>query len=260
MSRAKKDAGEALKELGHYLRRDPGATKKVDAISRYVGELRQTVATIKAELDASKKQLASLRDHTNDVERQLGETRDELSKEQARHHQTKLEKARPTHVEEPLRSLPVVLQDKKGFLQSFKIVKKYSSRPPRILGYAAVLKSKVQDDRLKRMPDILVCRLEDVIHVYEPRGLESVGRMVAFAAMLGIGLTFVVEQPFNDEDAYEMRDGEPGRWMWSRWIPNAEKRQLLEGAADFARMVDGNDECMRQTTFRDSYNPEPDST
>lgn len=260
MSRVKKEAGEALKELGHYLRRDPGATKKVDAISRYVGELRQTAATVKTELDVSKKQIASLRDHINAMERQLGEARDELGKERSRHHQTKLEKARPTHVEEPLRSIPVALQDKKGFLQSFKIIKKHSSRPPRILGYATMLKSKVQDDRLKRMPDILVCKLEDVIHAYEPRGLESVGRMVAFAAMLGFGLTFIAEQPLSDKDAQAMHNEEPGRWMWGGWTSDSDKQRLIAEASDYVKMVDGNDECMTHTHFRNSFSSESGST
>lgn len=256
MSRSKKEAGEAIKELGHYLRRDPGATKKVDAISRYVGELRQAVATIKTELDASKKQIASLRDHVNEVERRLSETRDELGKERSRHRQTKLEKARPAYVEEPLRSIPAALQDKEGFLQSFRIMKKNSKRPPRILGYATMLKINLQDDDLKRTPGIMVCKLEDVIDSYAPNSLESVGRMVAFAAMLGTGLSFIAEQPLSDKDSYEIRNGEPGRWIWSGWTSNSEKRRLLDASSDYAKMVDGNDKCMTRTSFKNSFSPE----
>ena len=58
--RSKKDATEGLTNLKQYLRRDHSGLNMLKAIEKYLGELRQTQTTLKAEVERLGGQLANV--------------------------------------------------------------------------------------------------------------------------------------------------------------------------------------------------------
>ena len=150
MSRTKKDAGEALKELGHYLRRDPGAMKKIDAISRYVGELRQNLSTMKAELETCRKQVQCLRNESDNAAATLVLSEEKLHIEQALHRQARQDADSARRDAERLKDEltaraedidPEMLEDSAEFIAIFNKLRRRLKRAPVPVAVAGITKN-----------------------------------------------------------------------------------------------------------------------
>ncbi len=256
--RIKKDATTALKDLAHYLRRDPGASRNVAAIARYVGELRQTQAAMKTDAKVLVDQTEGLQERICGLETQLESVKSELHKSRSLHAQAKSKAAEAKHeavvLGEKLEAQfntddpPYNLQCMDKFIALFKQLRRRMKKPPQPLAKAKVsatlgpsidvesmeaiadrvighvdqkLVQRLADKKAERsLPDIpvSVCRLSDLVTDYRSEQFETLGIFVVITTLIGFPVSF-----HDDNTMGEWRDKSDERCgkviRWMRsWI------------------------------------------
>lgn len=271
MSRAKKDATVALKDLGHYLRRDAGASKKVDAVSRYVGELRQAQSTMKTHIGVLEKQIDSLQDRISSLETQLACAKAELEREQSQHAQARRNAtAAQAKAAELAAELdppdPVLdgLSDGGSYLGIAKKLRRRMKWPPRPFARAYIQKTsidptgivqseakkavdaagmshaeaskivarKIDQEIEKMLPDrIAVLKLTDVITDYRADQFETLGMFVTMMTLFGWPVSFLHSVHWR-EFGHEATDKQKAQIAY--WLRNWYGYSLEEDAAFMA--------------------------
>lgn len=208
-NRTKKNFAEAMSNLQSYLRRDDPGKRMLESINRYLGELRQTQATLKTQVDDLQGKLSYLEQHRGDVMQQAETLVKSLDREKALHRQTSsdLERAKNTIVK-------LQTQLEKPDIDESDLPQDMLNRPKELMGLLKELRR-----RMPRVPTpgergddkVIMFDVEQLVSHYRGDEYMTVGMFVVANCMMGFSMGFRgsrIEHNF-DEDV-------TGKWI--RWM------------------------------------------
>ena len=254
MSRAKRDAIAAMKEMANYLRRDLDGTKLLEVIKRYVGELRQTTSGLRTEVTHLTGNLERSRAHAEILESELQLAGIDLEKSKAAVRQK----------DEELRSICALAQNltdvvncnsdefvpdesheiKRTYLQG---IKGGMSQLLKLLYALVPMPPRFMDEESHP-----VLFLEDVVTGFSEDEYIKLGVLVMASAMIGMPVAFRCEAVTDQSSRIE------GGWItepdvkrfrkWAERRKDADKEPALN-----LELVPGNEEARTQweRTFLD---------
>ncbi len=223
--RSKREARTALSALGEYLRRDPHALQLVNAVERYVGELRQEQAELKDQVASSENLAISVQEAVAGAEEETAAVATRLESERGSHRQTRILLTRATqrvkaleddvaNLRERLERLasqvadpPVDLKTKgpeiEALFQKLRHRMSHAPVPARLIGKMTVIDTR------------------RLVTTFEREEYETIGMLAAFCSFANLPIGFEVEEKRTFRGrlgADESREDRLSKWLWDTWL------------------------------------------